>query len=152
MHTPPRKSTIIAVAACVAGVAVAITLPLALAGDRGTGPPIIVAASPATSPSYAASPRSSGPSTTPSMSDSTKCSLTQQGIPAVSGVPCTSLTELFDSFCAAFDRGVDPREIFRTGQESFGKKDAQALMAMASATTCPQHDDQVTYDAVGWHP
>jgi hypothetical protein len=86
------------------------------------------------------------------MSDSSKCALTQQAVLAVSGVPCTSLTELFDSFCAAFDRGADPRELFREGQDSFSKTDSQALLAMAAATTCPQHTDKTTYDAVGWHP
>jgi len=74
-------------------------------------------------------------------------------LPAVATVPDDDLLGIADSYCSAWNRDADPKTIFQKGVESgFRQEDAQLLMALSTGALCPQFNDRVTYDAVGWHP
>ncbi|MCR6489298.1 hypothetical protein M8542_41430 [Amycolatopsis sp. OK19-0408] len=74
-------------------------------------------------------------------------------VPAVATVSDVDLLGIADSYCSAWSREADPKTIFQKGVESgFSQEDAQLLMSLSTGALCPQFNDRVTYDAVGWHP
>ncbi|WP_328648101.1 hypothetical protein OHS58_10725 [Amycolatopsis sp. NBC_00348] len=80
-------------------------------------------------------------------------SMLRSQVPAVATVSDGGLLNLADSYCSAWNRGADAKTIFQKGIESgFSQENTQLLMSMATSALCPQYNDHVTYDAVGWHP
>ncbi|MFJ1759971.1 DUF732 domain-containing protein [Amycolatopsis sp. NPDC088138] len=80
-------------------------------------------------------------------------SILRSQVPAVATVSDNDLLGLADSYCSAWNRGADAKTIFQKGVESgFSQENTQLLMSMATSALCPQYNDHVTYDAVGWHP